>query len=337
LIDHIPEDQPKDTGIENDSPIELNQPEDAGIENDSPMELNQLENKEEVQINAPELAENEQHLDEESINKEEVFQEMHYEEKTTLPIDNNEEPLAKEPTTKEELPQKINHQHINTLPTDKVQPLTETMPIVLEPTIYAEEYSQSRYFLRKRKLDKDRDDLEDGYREKVIRAMIAMSIIPGQMFNVEVINTLYLIDPHIRHGIIKAFITILDQEVEHPQDKAFPAQEIGGIKIPRTYNEAISDRKYGEEWKAAINEEITSLVANGIWEEFILPKGANLVSTKWVFTIKTKSDGSIERLKARLVARGFSQVYGQDFIETFAPTVCMDTFRLFKFIAVTAK
>jgi hypothetical protein len=46
--------------------------------------------------------------------------------------------------------------------------------------------------------------------------------------------------------------------------------------------------------ETAINEEITSLVANDIWEEFILPKGANLVSTKWVFIIKTKSDGSIE-------------------------------------------
>jgi hypothetical protein len=52
-------------------------------------------------------------------------------------------------------------------------------------------------------------------------------------------------------------ITILDQKVEHPQDKAFPAQVIGGIKIPHTYNDAISDRKYEEEWKAVINEEIT--------------------------------------------------------------------------------
>jgi hypothetical protein len=165
--------------------------------------------------------------------------------------------------------------------------------------------------------------------------MIAMSITPGQNFNAEVVNIPYLINPYIKQEIVKAFVTILDQEDKYLQDKAFPAQEIGGIKIPRTYNAAISDRKYPEEWKATINEEITSLVANGTWEEFILPKGANLVSTKWVFTIKTKSDGSIERFKARLVARAFSQIYCQDFNEPFALTVRMDTFRLF--MAVTAK
>ena len=51
--------------------------------------------------------------------------------------------------------------------------------------------------------------------------------------------------------------------------------------------------------------------------------------------MKTKIDGSIERFKARLVARGFSQAYGRDYTETFAPTVRMDTFRIF--MAMIAK
>ena len=68
---------------------------------------------------------------------------------------------------------------------------------------------------------------------------------------------------------------------------------------------------------------------NRTWEEVILPKGANLVSTKWVFTVKETIAGEIERFKARLVARGFSQEHGVDFTETFAPTVRMDTLRLF--------
>jgi hypothetical protein len=50
---------------------------------------------------------------------------------------------------------------------------------------------------------------------------------------------------------------------------------------------------------------------------------------KWVFTIKTMVDGTIEQFKATLVARGFSQAYGLDYDETFAPIVRMDTLWLF--------
>jgi hypothetical protein len=50
---------------------------------------------------------------------------------------------------------------------------------------------------------------------------------------------------------------------------------------------------------------------------------------KWVFTIKTIVDGSIERFKARLVVQGFSQASGLDYNETFALTVRMDTLRVF--------
>src|SRR5436190_16811821 len=59
------------------------------------------------------------------------------------------------------------------------------------------------------------------------------------------------------------------------------------------------------------------------------PKGTNLVSTKWVFTVKLQVDGTVEWFKARLVARGFSQVYREDYTETFAPTVQMDTLQIF--------
>jgi hypothetical protein len=53
------------------------------------------------------------------------------------------------------------------------------------------------------------------------------------------------------------------------------------------------------------------------------------VLSKWVFTVKSDLSGFVERFKARLVARGFSQVYGEDFFETFAPTVRIDTLRAF--------
>ena len=60
----------------------------------------------------------------------------------------------------------------------------------------------------------------------------------------------------------------------------------------------------------------------------------NLISTKWVFTLKFNPDGTLERFKARLVVRGFSQAYGIDYTETFAPTVRMATLRAFMAIVV---
>ena len=63
------------------------------------------------------------------------------------------------------------------------------------------------------------------------------------------------------------------------------------------------------------------------------PKGANIVSCKWVFKIKRSPDGQIERYKARLVARGFSQQHGVDYDETFAPVVRMETLRILLAIA----
>jgi len=101
------------------------------------------------------------------------------------------------------------------------------------------------------------------------------------------------------------------------------------IPIPKSYSAAVADPIYGPEWRTAIQEEIASLQANSTWVEEKVPKGTNLVSTKWVFTVKLQVDGTIERFKARLVARGFSQVYGKDYTETFAPTVRMDTLQIF--------
>lgn len=122
---------------------------------------------------------------------------------------------------------------------------------------------------------------------------------------------------------------ILELEIESEETAFLAAGGRIEITIPKTYKEAISDLEHSEEWTEAIREEIASLMANGTWKEEKAPQGTNLVSTKWVFTIKTNPDGSLERYKARLVARGFSQIYGEDYTETFAPTVRVDTLRVF--------
>lgn len=133
------------------------------------------------------------------------------------------------------------------------------------------------------------------------------------------------------HKIAKAMLAWLEQcdEEEAAEEEQALLSSIIEIPIPQTYKEAIEDKEYSKEWHEAIDTELKSLRENGTWEEQIPPPGANLVSTKWVFTVKYTSTGEIERFKARLVARGFSQVYGLDYNETFAPTVRMDTLRIF--------
>ncbi len=78
-----------------------------------------------------------------------------------------------------------------------------------------------------------------------------------------------------------------------------------------------------------IDFEVGQLLANNTWEEKPCPEGVNLISSKWVFSLKFCLDGSLERFKARLIARGFTQQYGIDYTETFALTVQMATMRAF--------
>jgi hypothetical protein len=134
--------------------------------------------------------------------------------------------------------------------------------------------------------------------------------------------------------IIKAMLAIVHTMDIGPEEVALLASVgVETIPIPKTYEEAINDPQYGTEWSAAIQAEIAQLIANSTFEEEKCPDGANLVTTKWVFLVKLNLDGSVERFKARLVARGFSQVWGEDYDETFAPTVRMDTLRAFLAIA----
>lgn len=96
---------------------------------------------------------------------------------------------------------------------------------------------------------------------------------------------------------------------------------------PSTFNEAIScDEK--DHWLVAMEEEYAALMANNTWKLVDLPNGKNLVSCKWVFKLKTDADGAVKRYKARLVARGFSQKYGVDYDQVFAPVARHSTFRV---------
>src|SRR5713101_5783312 len=69
-------------------------------------------------------------------------------------------------------------------------------------------------------------------------------------------------------------------------------------------------------------------MANDTWDLVPLPKGRKLVRSKWVYRNKYALDGSVERLRERLVAKVFSQVEGIDYNETFVPVAKMNSIRL---------
>ena len=76
-----------------------------------------------------------------------------------------------------------------------------------------------------------------------------------------------------------------------------------------------------------MQEKVKALNKDQTWEFVSKQENCKPITCKWVCRLKRKSDGSVDRCKARLVARGFSQSYGLDYEETFSPVAKMVTLR----------
>uniref|UniRef100_A0A2N9ILA5 Uncharacterized protein n=1 Tax=Fagus sylvatica TaxID=28930 RepID=A0A2N9ILA5_FAGSY len=102
---------------------------------------------------------------------------------------------------------------------------------------------------------------------------------------------------------------------------------------PTCYTQAA---KY-EEWRKAMGVEFNALQQSGTWSLVPPTSDMNILPNKWVFKIKKRSDGTIERYKARLVANGYHQQEGIDYTETFSPVVKHSTIRIILALAVHHK
>lgn len=102
---------------------------------------------------------------------------------------------------------------------------------------------------------------------------------------------------------------------------------------PKSYDEAINSLER-DKWLEAIKIEIDALETNQTWEISDLPSTKSPVSSKWLFKKKINPDGKIDKYKARVVARGFSQKFGIDYLETYASVVRHETIRVFFAIVI---
>ncbi len=83
-----------------------------------------------------------------------------------------------------------------------------------------------------------------------------------------------------------------------------------------------------ESWLGAMRSEIKSMDENQVWNLVDLPDGERPVECKWVFKKKTDMDGDVSIYKARLVVKGFRQVQGVDYDETFSPVAMLKSVRI---------
>ena len=101
---------------------------------------------------------------------------------------------------------------------------------------------------------------------------------------------------------------------------------------PTTYDGAITGND-SEKWLGAMRSEMDSMYENQVWDLVDLPEGSRTVDCKWLYKVKNDMDGNPSIYKARLVARGFTQIYGVDFVETFSPVASVRSIRIVLAIA----
>ncbi|KAL4323722.1 hypothetical protein GQ457_11G027280 [Hibiscus cannabinus] len=101
---------------------------------------------------------------------------------------------------------------------------------------------------------------------------------------------------------------------------------------PKTYQEVVASPD-SEKWLEAMRSEMDSMSENQVWTLVEPPEGIKPIGCKWVFKKKTDMDGNVQTYKGRLVAKGFRQIHGVDYDETFSPVGMFKSIRILLAVA----
>jgi hypothetical protein len=93
---------------------------------------------------------------------------------------------------------------------------------------------------------------------------------------------------------------------------------------PKTIAKAFASPD-ASDWKETVHSDMDSILSNGTWELVDRPYGYRPVDCKWVFKKKFRPDGTIDKYKTRLVAKGYTQKEDKDFFDTYSPVVRLTT------------
>ncbi|KAL0427998.1 UNVERIFIED_CONTAM: Retrovirus-related Pol polyprotein from transposon TNT 1-94 [Sesamum latifolium] len=96
---------------------------------------------------------------------------------------------------------------------------------------------------------------------------------------------------------------------------------------PITFKDAMASSE-AKQWKEAVKSEMDSIVSSGTWVLIDLPPGCTTIEFKWIFKKKLKPDGTVDKFKARLVAKDFKQKEGIHYFNTYFPVARLTTIRM---------
>ena len=104
------------------------------------------------------------------------------------------------------------------------------------------------------------------------------------------------------------------------------------VHEPANYKAAMNG-PHAHLWGPSVQKELKATEKRQAWSIAWLPKGHKLIQVRWKFTPKELADGSLDKAKARIAVKGFSQVCGIHYTETFSPVLKIETFRIICAIA----